>query len=71
MFADAGYPVGANGTLSDELVASLVISGNAFSITERFKELLASGLDELMVQLVAVKQESSELQQLMQLIGRL
>lgn len=72
MFADAGYPVGANAALSDDLIRSLVISGSAFSITERFKELLASGLDELLVQLISVKQETSEkLHQLMQLIGRL
>jgi hypothetical protein len=71
MFADAGYPVGANGALSDDLIGSLVISGSARAITERFKELLASGLDELLVQLIAVKQAESELHQLMQLIGRL
>jgi hypothetical protein len=40
-------------------------------ITERFKELLTSGVDELMVQLISVKQAESELNQLMQLIGRL
>ncbi|MGB6531288.1 MAG: LLM class flavin-dependent oxidoreductase [Candidatus Nitrosopolaris sp.] len=71
MFADAGYPVGANGTPSNDLIASLVISGGARAITERFKELLSSGLDELMVQLISVKQTESELHQLMQLIGRL
>jgi alkanesulfonate monooxygenase SsuD/methylene tetrahydromethanopterin reductase-like flavin-dependent oxidoreductase (luciferase family) len=69
MFADAGYPVGANGALSDDLSGSLVISGSARAITERFKELLASGLDELLVQPVAVKQAESEWRQLMQLIG--
>jgi alkanesulfonate monooxygenase SsuD/methylene tetrahydromethanopterin reductase-like flavin-dependent oxidoreductase (luciferase family) len=71
MFADAGYPVGANGALSDDLIGSLVISGGARAITEHFKELFASGLDELMVQLISVKQAESELHQLMQLIGRL
>ena len=71
MFADAGYPVGANGALSDDLIGSLVISGSSTYITERFKELLSSGLDELMVQLISVKQAESELNQLMQLIGRL
>jgi hypothetical protein len=39
------------------------------SISERFKELLTSGVDELMVQLISVKQPESELNQLMQLIG--
>ena len=71
MFADAGYPVGANGALSDDLIGSLVISGSSASISERFKELLTSGVDELMVQLISVKQAESELDQLMQLIGHL
>ena len=53
MFADAGYPVGANGALSDDLIGSLVISGSSTSITERFKELLTSGV---MVQPISVEQ---------------
>ena len=71
MFADAGYPVGANGCLSDDLIGSLVISGSSTSITERLKALLTSGVDELMVQLISVKQAENELNQVMQLIGRL
>lgn len=71
MFADAGYPVGEGGSISDELIASLVVSGSASAISERLNELLASGLDELLVQPVVVQQAASELPQLMQLIGRL
>ena len=71
MFAVDGYPVGANGALSDDLIGNLVISGSSTSITQRLKELLTSGVDELMVQLISVKQAESELNQLMQLIGRL
>jgi alkanesulfonate monooxygenase SsuD/methylene tetrahydromethanopterin reductase-like flavin-dependent oxidoreductase (luciferase family) len=71
MFAEAGYPVGTNGVLSDDLIGSLVISGSSTSIIERFKELLTSGVDELMVQLISVEQTESELNQLMQMIGRL
>jgi len=67
----AEWAVGANGALSDDLIGSLVISGSSTSITERFKELLTSGVDELMVQLISVEQAESELNQLMQLIGRL
>jgi alkanesulfonate monooxygenase SsuD/methylene tetrahydromethanopterin reductase-like flavin-dependent oxidoreductase (luciferase family) len=69
MFADAGYPVDAQGNISDNLIGSLVISGSTTTITERLKELLASGLDELMVLPVPVQQAESELHQLMQLIG--
>lgn len=71
MFADAGYPVDADGTMSDDLIGSLVISGSDTEIAGRFKELLASGLDEILVMPIPVQQEESELQQLMQLIGGL
>jgi alkanesulfonate monooxygenase SsuD/methylene tetrahydromethanopterin reductase-like flavin-dependent oxidoreductase (luciferase family) len=71
MFADAGYPVDEEGTMSDDLIGSLVISGSATAIADRFKELLASGLDEILVMPIPVQQEESELQQLMQLIRSL
>ncbi len=71
MFADAGYPVDANGVMSDELIGSLVISGSATAISERLKELLASGLDELMAYPITVQQPEDELRHLMQLIGGL
>jgi len=71
MFADAGYPVAADGSMSDDLIGSLVVSGSASAIAGRFKELLASGLNELLVLPIAVQQADSELYQLMQLIGSL
>jgi alkanesulfonate monooxygenase SsuD/methylene tetrahydromethanopterin reductase-like flavin-dependent oxidoreductase (luciferase family) len=71
MFADAGYPVGPDGTLSDGLLDTLVISGSTTTIAGRLQELLASGLDELLVYPVTVQHAESELQQLMQVIGNL
>jgi hypothetical protein len=71
MFADAGSPIDANGTMSDDLIGSLVISGSASTIVTRLKELLASGLDELMVLPVPVQQADRELGQLMHVIGSL
>lgn len=71
MFADAGYPMNAEGTMSDELISSLVISGSPIAIAERLQELLACGLDELLVQLVPVQQAERELHQIMYLIGHL
>jgi len=71
MFADAGHPVDAQGAMSDALIESLVISGSPASIAERFKELLAAGLDELMVMHVPVQHEERELHQLMHLVGSL
>jgi alkanesulfonate monooxygenase SsuD/methylene tetrahydromethanopterin reductase-like flavin-dependent oxidoreductase (luciferase family) len=71
MFADAGYPVEKDGTMSDELIKSLVIFGGAPAITQRLHELLASGLDELLVLSVPVQQAERELDQLMRLIGQM
>src|SRR5579885_224928 len=71
MFADAGHPVGPDGSMSDVLIESLVISGRSASIAERLQELLASGLDELLVWPVPIQQAQSEMRLLMQLIGGL
>jgi hypothetical protein len=71
MFADAGHPVDAQGTMSDTLIESLVISGSPTAIAERFKELLASGLDELLVMHIPVQHEEREMHQLMRVIGSL
>jgi alkanesulfonate monooxygenase SsuD/methylene tetrahydromethanopterin reductase-like flavin-dependent oxidoreductase (luciferase family) len=71
MFADAGHPVDGQGTMSDALIESLVISGNPAAVAECFKELLVSGLDELLVMAIPVQHEERELHQLMHLIGSL
>ena len=47
MFSDAGFQVTTDQTVHDALVDSLVISGNEATVTARFTELLAAGLDEL------------------------
>ena len=72
MFADAGFPLTSDETsVPDALVDSLVISGNEGTVAARFTELLAAGLDELMVSLVPVVEEKYEQTQLMRLIGQL
>jgi F420-dependent oxidoreductase-like protein len=71
MFADAGFPVFPDGSMSDELISSLVISGSETEIANRLSETLATGLDELLVLPVAVHDGERELTQLMQLIGHL
>jgi F420-dependent oxidoreductase-like protein len=71
MFADAGFPVSSDGTMSDDLINSLVISGSATAIADQLSSTLASGLDELLVLPVAVHDGARELTQLMQLIGHL
>ncbi len=71
MFADAGFPVSADGTVSDALIDSLVVSGDEAAITARLADLLARGLDELLVMPVPVADAQDEQARLMRLIGQL
>ncbi len=49
MFTTAGYPLTPEGTISDALIDALVIAGDAAAAGARIRELLASGLDELLL----------------------
>ena len=71
MFSDAGFQVTTNQTVPDALVDSLVISGNEATVTARFTELLAAGLDELNVFLLPITDASDEQLRIMHLIGQL
>jgi len=72
MFADAGFPLTASQTaVPDGLVDSLIVSGDEATVAARFTELLAAGLDELMVSLVPTKDAADEQTRLMHLIGQL
>ena len=71
MFADAGFPLTVGQMISDSLIDSLIVSGNEDTVVARFTELLAAGLDELMVTLVPIKDAVDEFTRLMHLIGQL
>lgn len=73
MFANAGFAGVVNGSDArlDTLAQTLVVSGNEATVRNRLEELLASGLDELMLQLVSVADEEREWQQLIHLVGSL
>ncbi len=75
MFTDAGFPITAkdgNETIvPDALVDNLIISGNESEVAVRFKELLSTGLGELMVTLVPIIDAIDEQTRLMHLIGGL
>jgi F420-dependent oxidoreductase-like protein len=73
MWASAGFPRAADGNEEeiDALVRTLVVSGTEETIRHRLKELLASGLDELMLQLVPIADEESERKHLIHLVGSL
>jgi hypothetical protein len=71
MFAESGHPVAPDGTIPDDLVESLAISGTNETIAARFNELLSSSLDELLVRLIPVKDPTQEQNQLAQIMGQL
>jgi F420-dependent oxidoreductase-like protein len=71
MFAAAGFPVAADGTGVDALARALVIFGNQAQVEKCVRELIASGLDELLLMLVPIADEVRERGQLVELIGSL
>jgi hypothetical protein len=72
MFSDASFLLTAGQTsVPDSIVESLIVSGNEATVTARLTELLAAGLDELMVTLVPIKDAVDELTRLIHLIGQL
>ena len=71
MFADAGFPISPDGTAPDALIDNLIVSGDEATIATRLADLLAAGLDELLVMLVVVADPQAEEARLMHLIGQL
>ena len=68
MFEEAGLPV-TDGSGLDALAKALVISGDEATLRGRLAELLANGLDELMVHPLPLTNEGKEFQQLLQLLA--
>lgn len=52
MFADAGYPVGAGGAVSDDLLDHLIVWGTDEQVRERLAESLDGGIDEVLAMLI-------------------
>jgi alkanesulfonate monooxygenase SsuD/methylene tetrahydromethanopterin reductase-like flavin-dependent oxidoreductase (luciferase family) len=73
MFARVGFAGAMEGDEAalDALARTLVISGDEATVRSRIYELLASGLDELMLQLIPIADETSEREQLLQVVGTL
>jgi F420-dependent oxidoreductase-like protein len=71
MFADAGFPQISDKKVTDDLVNNMIISGNEDTLATSFINLLATGLNELIISLVPVVDEVHEQTQLMRLIGQL
>ncbi len=60
MFAAAGFPIGEDGTGVSALVKALVVAGTQAQVEKRLRDLIASGLDELVLMLVPVADEARE-----------
>jgi hypothetical protein len=73
MFALAGFAEALNGNEQalDALAQALVISGDEANLRSKIKELIDSGLDELMLQLLPIVDEDVERKRLFQLVGSL
>ncbi|EFH80284.1 LLM class flavin-dependent oxidoreductase [Ktedonobacter racemifer] len=73
MFAQAGWASAVHGDEAalHALAQALVISGNEVTVRERVHELLASGLDELLLLAIPIVDEAMERKQLLHLIGSL
>jgi alkanesulfonate monooxygenase SsuD/methylene tetrahydromethanopterin reductase-like flavin-dependent oxidoreductase (luciferase family) len=73
MFVQAGFAGAVKGDEAqlDALARSLTISGDEATVRHRLQELLASGLDELLLGLVPIADEERERKQLFHLIGSL
>jgi hypothetical protein len=71
MFAAAGFPVAPDGTLSDALLNTLVVSGDEAAVAARLTERLAGELDELLLLPIAVTNADTELTRLARHIGQL
>jgi F420-dependent oxidoreductase-like protein len=71
MWAAAGYPLEADGAVSDDLIANLVVMGDEAAVATRLNELLASGLDELLLNGLPVADPATDRTRLIRFIGSL
>lgn len=71
MFAESGYPLGADNSFSPELLDQLLVFGDDDGVAECLIALLDSGLDQLLVMPVPVSDRFAEEQRLIELLGRL
>ncbi len=60
MFADAGFPVGSDGTMPDALLDSLVVAGTPDVVRARLEAIQAAGVDELIVTHIPVMEGNAE-----------
>jgi F420-dependent oxidoreductase-like protein len=71
MFQEAGLPVAADESGLDVLAKELVIAGDETTVRQRLTELLANGLDELLVHPLPITNQGEGLPRLLQLLATL
>ena len=69
MFQEAGFPVGADGAMSDALLDELVVSGSPEQVAARLEEIQAAGVDELVITQVTVADPAAEEAALIKLLA--
>jgi hypothetical protein len=71
MFAASGYAVQPDGSVSDALIDAIVATGDEAAVVARLDELLAAGLDELLLTAAPMGHVADERTRLVEFVGRL
>jgi F420-dependent oxidoreductase-like protein len=71
MFADAGFPVGEGGKVTDELLDHLVVNGDEATVRDRLASILDTEIDELLVMLIPGDDPAGEEEALSKIIAEL
>jgi hypothetical protein len=71
MFADAGYPVGPDSKVTDDLLDHLVVNGTADAVQQRLTSILDTDIDELLVMLIPGNDPAHEEEALSRIIADL
>ena len=71
MFADAGYPLRADGAVSPELIDDLVVSGTADEIAAQLRHRLDLGFDVLMVNPLRTEDDARHEDQVLEILGEM
>ncbi len=71
MFADAGYPINADGSVSPELIDDLVVSGSPEEIATQLRHRLDLGFDVLMVNPLRTDDDAGHEDTVLEILGGL
>lgn len=71
MFADAGYPLLPDGSVSAELIDALVVSGTPDEIASQLRDRLDLGFDVLMVNPLRTDDDSAHEDEVLEILGNL